>query len=463
MKLVHPNPSPFIQRSRKPAGFSLIELLGALTILTILALALAPVLVREYDRYARDRETRSLESLASGLRSHILRTRTIPSHTEYAQAIATEIGLQISDVVLNNRRQPRVFLIDPAVTNTIPIPYTQGFRGITNSIPLSLGMVLISSVAAPLPNGLVSGFASSSAAFNAIWSAAENSVPAGWSWSGRGEDLRIIRINLGTLFVPLALNYDTHVMGAVNRGRFTIDGSSTNTLPTTPTFISNYLISSVLGLHHHSGTADTLQVQIVLQTPTSFTYQGSAWRGQAFLTRGATPTSALDLQTAHDYFVSSPENDQAQGSPPVTPQAVVDAVSEYLSAFVDWRDSGYPTQHPTLDNAQNQLDDVTSDLLHHPNDGGNGNNDDDDDDDDEDGGCDDGDDDDCDDNDDDDCDDGHGDCDDDDDHNGGCDDDDDWGHDGGCDDGWGDDDDDDCDDGWGGWGGFPYSGGGGCN
>lgn len=416
-------------RTRAAAGFSLIELLGALTILTILAMALAPVMVREYDRHARERETKSLEALASGLRSHILRTRTIPSHNEYVQAVSTEIGMQTSDVLLNHRRLPRVLLIDPAVTNVIPIPYTQNFRGLTNPIPLSLGMVLVSSVSAPLPSGLVSGFASSSAAFNAIWSAAENTVPAGWSWSGRGEDLRIIRINLGTLFVPLALNYDTITMGAANRGRFTIDGSSTNTLPTTPTFISNYLISSVLGLHHHSGSTDTLQVQIVLQTPTSFTYQGSAWRGQAFLTRGASPTSALDLQTVHDYFVSSPDNNQAQGSPAITPEAVVDAVSEYMQAFVDWRDAGYPTRHRTLDDAQQNLDETTGDLLHHASNDGDDDGCDDDEDDCDDDGHHGGDDDDCDDHDDDNCDD------------------DDWGNDEGCD-----------DDGWGHWGG----GGGGC-
>jgi type II secretory pathway pseudopilin PulG len=439
-------PSPSAQpshRTRAAAGFSLIELLGALTILTILAMALAPVLVREYDRHARERETKSLETLAAGFRSHVLRTRTIPGHNEYIQAVATEIGMQTSDVVLNHRRLPRVLLIDPAVTNVIPIPYTQNFRGLTNSIPLSLGMVLISSVSAQLPSGLVSGFASSSAAFNAIWSAAENTVPAGWSWSGRGEDLRIIRINLGTLFVPLALNYDAITMGAANRGRFTIDGSATNTLPTTPTFISNYLISSVLGLHHHSGSTDTLQAQIVLQTPTSFTYQGSAWRGQAFLTRGSTPTSAIDLQTAHDFFVSSPDNDQAQGSPAVTPEAVVDALAEYMQAFVDWRDAGYPTRHRTLDDAQDNLDEVTDDLLHHVSDDGDG-----------DGGCDDDEedcDDDGDDDGDDDCDDNDADCDDDDDD---CDDDDWWNDDDDdCDDDdWGDDD---CDDDWG------YTGGGG--
>ncbi len=347
-------------------GFTLVEILGALTILTILALALAPVLVREYDRLARDRESRSLESLVAGLRSHMLRTRTIPDHTGFAQAVATEMGIQTSDVVLNARRQPRVLLIDPAITNSLALPFTQGALGITNTIPLSLGMVLLSSVSAPLPNGLVSGYASSSAAFNAIWSAGENTVPTGWNWSGRGEDLRIARVNLGTLFVPVALNYDTLSMTAFTQGRFTVDTSTTNAIPTTPTFISNYLISSVLGLHHHSGTTNTLQFQIVLQNPTSFAYQGAAWRGQAFLPRGSSPTSPMDLQASHDLFVAAPLNYNAQGNPQATPQRVVDALVAYMQAFVTWRDAGYPNSHTALNNAQKHLDGVTSDLLHRP-------------------------------------------------------------------------------------------------
>ncbi|MGE3312954.1 MAG: type II secretion system protein [Limisphaerales bacterium] len=366
MKPCPPSPTRRASRRLKAHGFTLVEILGTLTILTILSLALAPVLVREYDRQARDRESRTLESLATGLRSHILRTRTIPDHTGFAQALATEMGVQTSDVLLNGRRLPRVLLIDPAITNNLTLPFTQPPFGTTNPIPISLGMILLSSVSEPLPAGLVSGYASTTAAFNAIWNAAENTIPTGWNWSGRGEDLRIARINLGTLFVPVALNYDTLTMTSFNLGRFTVDGSATNTIPTTPTFVSNFLISSVLGLHHHAGTTNTLQVQIVLQNPTSFAYQGSAWRGQAFLPRGSSPTSPMDLQASHDLFVAAPLNYNAQGNPQATPQRAVDALVAYMQAFVAWRDAGYPNSHSTLDNAQKELDSVTADLLHRP-------------------------------------------------------------------------------------------------
>lgn len=353
-------------RSASSRGFSLIEVLGTMAVITILAVALVPVLVREFDRLARDSETRQLALLSNGLKNHILRNRTIPDHTGFANAIATELGIQITDVLLNEHRQPRVLLFDPAVTNALVLPFTQTANGIASAVPISLGVILLSSLSEPLPPGIVSGYASSAAAFSNVWNAAENSIPSGWSWNGRGEDLRIARLNLGTLFVPLALNYEAYLTGITNRGRYTIDGSTTNTLPTSPVFVANYIIGTVIGLHHHAGTANTLQATVVLQNPASYFYQGSVWRGQAFLGRGMRPTGAMDLQAAHDVFIASPANDEAQGNPPATPAIIVAAMTAYLQEYIEWRDAGYPNSHRDLDDAHDALDRVTSDLLHHP-------------------------------------------------------------------------------------------------
>ena len=359
-----PGPTP-ARRHVRGAAFSLIELLGTLSVVTILALALVPVLVREYDRHARDLESRQMTLLSKGLERHILRTRSIPSQDGFAQALAGELGWQVSDVLLNARRQPRVLLLDPAITNTFPLPYTQTLNGVASSVPLALGVALISSVSAPLPAGLVSGFASTTQAFSNIWNAPENSVPTGWTWNGRGEDLRIARINLGTLFIPLALNYEPYLTGSTNQGRFTIDNSTTNILPTIPTYVGQYLIGTVVGLHHHAGTTGTLQARLVLQNPSSFFYQGAAWRGQSFLGRGMRPTSAMDVQAAHDLFIASPPNTEAQGSPQATPTLVVAKLTAYLQQYIAWRNAGYPNSHKALDDAHDNLDSATSDLLHH--------------------------------------------------------------------------------------------------
>lgn len=348
------------------SAFSLIELIGVLAILTIFGLALVPPAFQAHDRVARERESRALENLAEGLRRHALRQHTIPAPTDFPPLLATELGWQVSDVVTNARHQPRVFLLDPAVTNTLAIPFVQGPLGVTGSITASLRLLLFSSVGEPLPTNFVSGLAASTPAFSNIWNVSEGSVPAGWSWAGRGDDLRIQRVNLDSYFVPLILNYDTYTVGLTNQGRFTVGASATNTLPTTPSYVASFLRGSVLGLHHHAGTSGTLQAAEVLQHPLSFVYERDAWRGQLFLGRGLRATTGLDLQAAHDLFMASPTNAYALGTPPATPTDVVIAMSNYMAQFVLWRDAGYPASHPDLDTAQTDLQNLVDSLINTP-------------------------------------------------------------------------------------------------
>ncbi|MCC7375589.1 MAG: hypothetical protein IT581_13110 [Verrucomicrobiales bacterium] len=350
-------------------GFSVIELVGVLAIMAILAVALVPALMKGYDRVARENESRALESMGNGLRGHVLRFQNIPSATNYASLLATELGWQVSDVVTNARAMRRVYLIDPWITNTLQVPYTQSAMGLTNPITPYVRVVFISSVGATLPASLVSGVASSPAVFSNIWNTAELAVPTGWTWKGNGEDLRMCRVDLDSLFVPVVLNYDTYTVNATNRGRFTVGNSTTNILPNIPSYTANFIKGSVLGLHSHSDSANTLQVREVVQHPLSFVYERDAWRGQLFLGRGLRLTSGLDLQAAHDLFISSPTNMNAQGSPMATPTLVMNALSNYMAAYLAWQTAGFPSKDATytaVTKAQSDMESASMDLLHKP-------------------------------------------------------------------------------------------------
>lgn len=357
-----------IHPSRLRRAFSLIEVLGVLSVITILSLALVPALIAGYDRTARERESRALEEMAEGLRSHILRNRNIPDHTTIAAALATELGRQIGTVMTNERGLPRLYVIDPAITNTLPMPFVQTPFGIATNVNPNLGVLFLSSISAPLPVNLTNGFAPGSAAFSNLWNTADGQVPAGWSWAGRGEDLRIQRVNLGTLFVPVILNYDTYTVALTNQGRFTIGNSTTNILPTSPTYVAHYLEGSVLGLHHHAGTTNTLQATEVIKHPMSFVYERDAWRGQLFLGRGFRLTTGMDVQAAHDLFLAAPTNANAKNA--ADQVAVVNALSNYLRAFLEWRGPPEdPSRAKALADAQSQLESVTVDMIFKPSSG----------------------------------------------------------------------------------------------
>ncbi len=367
--MIQPSNPPPRRRRAFRGGFSAIELIGVLAILTILALALLPSMVQTYDRTAREQESKTLAKMAEGLRTLILRQHRIPDHTTVMQDLATQLGWELNDVQLNARREPRIFLIDPAITNTLALPYTQNAAGITNELPSTVRVMFLTSVGRTLPSGLVSGYATSTNAFAELWDTSDENIPASWTWKGRGADLRIERVGLDTLFVPVMMNYDTYSGGVLNNGRYTADDSTTNTLPLSPTYRTHFLKGTVLGLHSHLGTANTLQAREIIQHASSYVYERDAWRGALFLGRGFRPTSGFDIQSASDLFVAASTNANAQGTPKVTQPIVITAMSNYMRAFITWQTDGYPNSGASftaVGDAQRDMDTISQNLIHKP-------------------------------------------------------------------------------------------------
>src|SRR5205823_4391806 len=117
------------------------------------------------------------------------------------------------------------------------LPYSQpttGSRvtdGLGNLIaPVSPRLMILSSISAPLPASVVSGVGLSSGAyaFNNIWDSTEGTVPAGWTWAGKGDDLKVQRLNLDDLFIQLSLN---NANTNTSPGKYSIEGVGPNTVP----------------------------------------------------------------------------------------------------------------------------------------------------------------------------------------------------------------------------------------
>src|SRR5438128_7417341 len=172
--------SPVVSPQR---AFSLIEIIGVLAVIGILAGAIVPALIRQMDKIAGDQESAALKSFSDALQQSIMRNRYIPTYTNWATNIATELGVDVSNVTTNARRQPRFFLIDTALrigNNNSGLPYTQAnWVSQTNSgsvvtnnggvliPPISPRVMMLSSIGRVLPASITNG-APTSANFNAI-------------------------------------------------------------------------------------------------------------------------------------------------------------------------------------------------------------------------------------------------------------------------------------------------------
>src|SRR3989442_9715593 len=79
------------------SAFTLIELIGVLTIIVILATLLVPVLIRQMDRIAGEQESASLKAIGDALEQSVKWNRYIPSETDWASTIAVQMGVNVSN------------------------------------------------------------------------------------------------------------------------------------------------------------------------------------------------------------------------------------------------------------------------------------------------------------------------------------------------------------------------------
>ncbi len=323
-------------------AFSLIEMIGVLAVIAILAAALAPSFVRQMDKTAGDQESAALKSFGDALQSSIMRSRYIPSATDWASRVATELGVDTTAVTDSPRRQQRFFLIDPNLTIAgAGLPYTQTSAG-SASKPVSPRVMILSSVGTALPAGVVSG-TTTAANFTNIWNAADGTVPtaapAFAGWNGAGNDLKIQRVDLSPLFIELQLS---QLVSSRCCPRYSIDANNwTNAIQVSDVIADwpGYFIqNSVLYLYNH-GTNGTLDSQQILIRDNSFYYDQDVWRGtiggEGFL-------AGVDIASVVSRYLAAYPNVHAQNG--TNQQAVVvQSMINYMDRYDDWAAAGFPS------------------------------------------------------------------------------------------------------------------------
>src|SRR5512133_1515340 len=128
-------------------AMTLIEMIGVLTVVAILAAISLTFTIRHLDQVASDREVAALGTLGGALESYITRTRQIPgvADADWGSKVATESGLDTSAVTNNFRRCRRVLWADPSGWLSTNLPYVQTYQTATNIIapPANARVMLI--------------------------------------------------------------------------------------------------------------------------------------------------------------------------------------------------------------------------------------------------------------------------------------------------------------------------------
>src|SRR5437867_2699200 len=100
-------------------AWTLIEVIGILAVIAILAAILLPALIREIDQAVADKESATLKSFGDAFQQYVVTTWIIPDQTTWYSAVASKLGISTNDVLYNphqqTHQQTRVFLIDEAL------------------------------------------------------------------------------------------------------------------------------------------------------------------------------------------------------------------------------------------------------------------------------------------------------------------------------------------------------------
>jgi type II secretory pathway pseudopilin PulG len=354
-------------------AFTVIELVGVLAIIAILAAALAPNIIKRIDRAAWQRETSDLNTMAHGLVQTILADKVVPTRSGMAVAIAKYLDFSLSQVTNTPRRFGRVFIVDPAANfggNTLTSsPYQQTSDGLP-APPLGARMMIISTVARALP-------AIPANSFSDIWNTQEGKIPTSLnSWGGKGEDLCIQRVDLTGQFRKLYLltvdrDYD---------GYYALEQWPSNyvSVPQGIQTATLYVLDGTALNLYMGGTADrTLESRIIVHQDESFIYQDNRW------SRGLSDNSDSALTPGSfgwwvNEFLYNCPNPPPPNHPTfdATKRAVVDLFYSYMWSYWSWATAppapGFPggtiasPQNPffkTVKDNQAQMETFTGNLI----------------------------------------------------------------------------------------------------
>ena len=205
-------------KSRTQSGFTLMELIGAMAVIAILAAVLAPSLTDGIDRAYSEAEQQNLEGLREALERHVLDSKSIPTQTaaDWSAAVADYADLPLADVQFNARGYARRLYVDPSFfsVSAAPFPgYTQG-AGLT-ARPASPRLMLVSDLAGNPPPP-----PTTSAAFAAIWDQTSSATVV------EGKKLKIERLNLAGRFHRLLL-----LNSSSQQSGYALEGGAMNPVP----------------------------------------------------------------------------------------------------------------------------------------------------------------------------------------------------------------------------------------
>jgi prepilin-type N-terminal cleavage/methylation domain-containing protein len=302
-------------------GFTLVELIGVLAVISLLSWWASEGLFSRLRETLRQDEAVRLQEVAAGFQRAVIRFQSVPGETNWAPMVAEELARPVAGVLTNVAGGSRRLVLDPGFRLGSPSqapPYTQGSSG--SPAPLQARAVLVSSLAADLPN-------LSTLRFEDLWNCPPDRLPARWPtrWAGKPADLLIERISLAARFHRVVLNN----LSSTIEARFVVGTGSTVFVRANGIHDAHYLEGSELVLLDLAGLP---QWSETVSDSAAWCFESGVWREGMLRGRNAPSDNVAE---AFDRFLRLP-------SPGVAgPADVALTMHEFLGEYGRWAEQGF--------------------------------------------------------------------------------------------------------------------------
>ena len=258
-------------------GFTLIEIIGVLAIIAILATAIVPNLSHQVTIAMADSEDASLQGIADAIKLNVKDTHVITADATWNAILSAPNYLEIPAAnILSNAgaNGTRRLIFNPSWALIGAGVYNQGTTFTAGAAPLgnlpvaaqgNAQLLLVSNLAGPVAATVLTGGAGGT--FQAVWDQTA-AAPAGFTQT---EMIRIQRITLSNLFHQVTINITNLPGGTPNWG---LDGGATRPFAANGAYVCWLLEGTrvALGIPGVVGN-------IIITGPKTFTYNGttSTW------------------------------------------------------------------------------------------------------------------------------------------------------------------------------------------
>ncbi|HBR96974.1 MAG TPA: hypothetical protein DD979_06310 [Gammaproteobacteria bacterium] len=254
-------------KATRATGFTLVEMVGVMAIMAILASAIVPNMIRSVMRARADQETTTLSTLADDLQRYILTNQSIPSPATNAwtTALASVSDLPRDKVEYNDNGFRRALYFDPRFLTSSDTTFTGYVQQHGNITLVSPRVMLVSSLQAN-----ASAAPTTTSDFDAIWDQTSSASVI------ESESIKIERLNLGRFFHRLVLVNE----GTSNNPAYTLGTAAASTVTTAASPLTLSVLENTQVELFDSAFAGGLSERVfIVKSDTNYRYflNGSDW------------------------------------------------------------------------------------------------------------------------------------------------------------------------------------------